>query len=92
MKFITDKEQVKADLIIFRRGDVGHDRYYCRIRIQNEDRYKTISLKTSDRHTALDEALEDYANIRIMVKHELPVFNRSFSHAARTKPRVLANG
>jgi integrase len=33
MKFITDKEQVKAGLIIFRRGDVGHDRYYCRIRI-----------------------------------------------------------
>jgi hypothetical protein len=26
MKFITDKEQVKAGLIIFRRGDVGHDR------------------------------------------------------------------
>ena len=82
MKFITDKEQVKAGLIIFRRGDVGHNRYYCRIRIQNEDRYKTISLKTSDRHTALDEALEHYANIRIMVKHELPVFNRSFSHVA----------
>jgi integrase len=27
MKFITDKEQVKAGLIIFRRGDVGHDQY-----------------------------------------------------------------
>ena len=24
MKFITDKEQIKAGLIIFRRGDVGH--------------------------------------------------------------------
>jgi len=57
MKFITDKEQVKAGLIIFRRGDVGHDQYYCRVRIQNEDRYKTISLKTSDRQTALDDAL-----------------------------------
>ena len=45
MKFITDKEQVKTGLIIFRRGDVGHDQYYCRVRIQNEDRYKTISLK-----------------------------------------------
>ena len=58
MKFITDKEQVKAGLIIFRRGDVGHDQFYCRVRIQNEDRYKTISLKTSDRQTALDDALE----------------------------------
>ncbi len=49
MKFITDKEQIKAGLIIFRRGDVEHDQFYCRVRIQNEDRYKTISLKTSDR-------------------------------------------
>jgi integrase len=82
MKFITDKEQIKAGLIIFRRGDVGHDQYYCRVRIQNEDRYKTISLKTSDRQSALDEALEHYANIRIMVKHDVPVFNRSFSQVA----------
>ena len=82
MKFITDKEQVKAGLIIFRRGDVGHDQYYCRVRIQNEDRYKTISLKTSDRQTAFDDALEHYANIRIMVKHDVPVFNRPFSQVA----------
>jgi integrase len=49
MTFIIDKEQIKSGLIIFRRGDVGHDGYYCRVRIQNEDRYKTISLRTSDR-------------------------------------------
>jgi integrase len=82
MKFITDKEQVKAGLIIFRRGDVGHDQFYCRVRIQNEDRYKTISLKTSDRQTALDDALEHYANIRIIVKHDVPMFNRPFSQVA----------
>jgi hypothetical protein len=45
MTFITDKGQIKPGLIIFRRGDVGHDQYYCRIRIGKEDRYKTISLK-----------------------------------------------
>ena len=28
MQFITDKEQLKPGLIIFRRGDVGHDNYY----------------------------------------------------------------
>ena len=88
MKFITDKEQVKAGLIIFRRGDVGHDQYYCRVRIQNEDRYKTISLKTSDRQTALDDALEHYANIRIMVKHDVPVINRSFSQVAEEYANV----
>ena len=68
MKFITDKEQVKAGFVIFRRGDVGHDQYYCRVRIQNEDHYKTISLKTSDWQTALDDALEHYANTNAEVR------------------------
>ena len=79
MKFITDKEQVKAGLIIFRRGDVGHDQFYCRVRIQNEDRYKTISLRTSDRQTARDRAMDQDADIRFRVKHDVPVFNRPFS-------------
>jgi integrase len=82
MKFITDKELVKAGLIIFRRGDVGHDQYYCRVRIQNEDRYKTISLRTSDRQTARDLAMDQDADIRFRVKHDVPVFNRPFSQVA----------
>ena len=82
MNFITDKEQIKAGLIIFRRGDVGHDQFYCRVRIQNEDRYKTISLKTSDRQTARDRAMDQDADIRFRVKHDVPVFNRPFSQVA----------
>ena len=82
MKFITDKEQIKAGLIIFRRGDVEHDQYYCRVRIQNEDRYKTIALKTSDRQTARDRAMDQDADIRFRVKHDVPVFNRPFSQVA----------
>ena len=82
MNFITDKEQIKAGLIIFRRGDVGHDQFYCRVRIQNEDRYKTISLKTSDRQTARDRAMDQDADIRFWVKHDVPVFNRPFSQVA----------
>jgi integrase len=27
MSFILDKEQIKPGLIIFRRGDVGHDSF-----------------------------------------------------------------
>lgn len=82
MKFITEKEQIKPGLIIFRRGDVGHDQFYCRVRIQNEDRYKTISLKTSDRQTARDRAMDQDADIRFRVKHDVPVFNRPFSQVA----------
>ncbi|WP_293883265.1 site-specific integrase [Sphingomonas sp.] len=82
MGFILDKEQVKPGLIIFRRGDVGHDQYYCRVRIQNVDRYKTISLRTSDRQTARDLAMDQDADIRFRVKHDVPVFNRPFSQVA----------
>lgn len=82
MKFITDKEQVKAGLIIFRRGDVGHDQYYCRVRIQNEDRYKTISLRTADRDTARGRAMDQDADIRFRVEHDVPVFNRPFLQVA----------
>ena len=31
MAFITDKEKLKSGLIIFRRGDVTHRNFYCRI-------------------------------------------------------------
>lgn len=80
--FIKDKEVVKAGLIIFRRGDVAHDNFYCRVRIKNEDRYKTISLRTADRQTARDRAMDQDADIRFRVKHDVPVFNRSFLQVA----------
>lgn len=82
MGFILDKEQVKKGLIIFRRGDVAHDEFYCRVRIKNEDRYKTISLHTSDRQTARDLALEADSDIRNRLKYDVPVFNRSFAQVA----------
>lgn len=82
MRFIIDKEQVKKGLIIFRRGDVAHDEFYCRVRIKNEDRYKTISLRTSDRQTARDLALEADSDIRNRLKYDVPVFNRTFAQVA----------
>lgn len=82
MSFILDKEQIKPGLIIFRRGDVGHENFYCRVRIQNEDRYKTIALRTADRRAARDLAMDEDADIRFRVKHDVPVFNRSFTQVA----------
>ncbi len=82
MRFVTDKEQIKSGLIIFQRGDVGHKNFYCRIRIPDEDRYKTVSLRTSDRQTARDRAMDQDADIRFRVKHDVPVFNRPFSQVA----------
>lgn len=73
---------MEKGLIIFRRGDVVHDEFYCRVRIKNEDRYKTISLRTADRQTARYLALQADSDICNRLKYELPVFNLSFAQVA----------
>ena len=44
MAFLTEKEELKPGLILFRRGDVGHRMWYCRMKMPKADRYKTVSL------------------------------------------------
>jgi integrase len=79
MAFITDKHQVKSGVIIFRRTDVEHRNWYCRVKLPKVDRYKTVSLKTADRETAIDLAVEQDSDVRYAIKHNVPVFNRPFS-------------
>ncbi|MBA4305375.1 MAG: site-specific integrase [Sphingopyxis sp.] len=82
MAFIIEKEALKSGLIIFRRGDVIHRNFYCRIKLPMEDRYKTIALGTSDREAARDKAFDLDADIRFRIKHDVPVFNRPFRQVA----------
>jgi len=82
MAFVTDKEELKPGLIIFRRGDVTHRNFYCRIKLPKEDRYKTVSLRTPDREAARDRAFDYDADIRFRIKHDVPVFNRPFRQVA----------
>src|ERR1700749_3794923 len=83
MAFLTDVQELKPGLILFRRSDVAHRKWYCRIKLPKEDRYKTISLKTTDLNDARDKAFDQDAEIRFRIKHEVPVFNRSFSQVAK---------
>jgi len=48
MTFLIDAQELKTGLIIFRRGDVKHRNWYCRIKPPKADRQKTVCLKTSD--------------------------------------------
>lgn len=82
MAFLLDKETLKPGLIIFRRGDVTHRNFYCRVKLPKEDRYKTIALDTSDVHTAREMAFDKDADIRFRLKHDVPVFNRPFRQVA----------
>lgn len=83
MAFIIDKEELKPGLIIFRRGDVAHRNWYCRIKLPRADRYKTYSLKTSNIEAAKERAFDHDADVRFRIKHDVPVFNRPFLEVAR---------
>ncbi len=83
MAFLTEKEELKPGLILFRRGDVGHRMWYCRMKMPKADRYKTISLKTTDISAARERAFDQDADIRFRIKHDVPVFNRPFRDVAR---------
>ena len=83
MAFLEDIHELKNGLIIFRRTDVQHRNWYCRIKLPKQDKYKTVSLKTADINDAKEKAFEADAELRFKVKHELPVFNRTFAQVAQ---------
>jgi len=83
MAFLLDTQELKPGLIIFRRADVKHRNWYCRVRLPRTDRYKTVSLKTSDVSSARDRAFDHDADLRFRIKHGVPVFNRPFSQIAK---------
>lgn len=78
MAFVVDKEELKKGLVIFRRGDVDHRDFYCRVKLPKEDRYKTFSLRTPDISTARQLAWRKDTEIAIKLENDMPIFNRSF--------------
>ena len=83
MAFLLEPQELKDGLIIFRRGDVKHRKWYCRIKLPNADRYKTVCLKTSDVDAAKERAFDEDADLRFRIKHDVPIFNRPFSAVAK---------
>lgn len=83
MAFLVDTQELKPGLIIFRRSDVKHRNWYCRVKLPKVDRYKTVSLKTADIDAARDRAFDQDADLRFRIKHEVPIFNRPFSQVAQ---------
>lgn len=83
MTFLLDPQELKTGLIIFRRGDVKHRNWYCRIKLPQGDRYKTVCLKTSDIDAAKERAFDEDADLRFRIKHDVPIFNRPFNGVAK---------
>jgi integrase len=95
MAFLIDTQELKPGLVIFRRADVKHRNWYCRVRLPKSDRYKTVSSKTADIDAARSRAFDEDADVRSRIKHEVPIFNRPFSqisadYAAHQKERFEA--
>ncbi len=82
MAFLLDAEELKSGLILFRRADVKHRNWYCRVKLPKADRYNVVSLKTADKSAARDKAFEYDADMRFRIKHDVPIFNRPFSQIA----------
>jgi ATP-dependent exoDNAse (exonuclease V) alpha subunit len=88
MAFVTDKTEIKPVLILFRRGDVDHRMWYCRMKIHRADRYETVSLKTTDFEVARERAFDQDADIRFRLKHDVSVYReeeRTFSVGDRVQ-------
>ena len=83
MAFMHDTEQLAPGLVIFRRGDVSHRRWYCRIKLPQPGRYKTIALKTTDINEARTTAYDHAAETRFRIEHKIPLFERKFSQVAQ---------
>ena len=83
MAFVTDKEELKPGLIIFRRADVQHRNWYCRVKLPKADRYKTYSLKTPDVNAARSKAWRHDADVEFRLEHDVPIFNRPFRDVAK---------
>ena len=83
MAFLLDAQELKTGLVIFRRADVKHRNWYCRIKLPKADRYKTICLKTADIDAARERAFDQDADLRFRIKHDVPIFNRPFSQIAK---------
>src|SRR5262249_464159 len=83
MPFLTDVHELKPGLIIFRRTDVQHQNWYCRVKVPNERRYKTLSLKTTDIRQAKERAFYHDFDVLFRVRHQVPVFDKSFAQVAQ---------
>jgi len=53
------------------------------MKMPKADRYKTVSLKTTDISAARERAFDQDADIRFRIKHDVPVFNRAFREVGR---------
>ena len=81
--FYKDAIKLSDELLVYRRADVSHDRFYARIKIQGMRKYKVIALSTEAVEQAKSEALTRYAETKFAIKNEIAIFRRTFDQVAK---------
>jgi integrase len=79
---MLDRTEIQSGIIIYRRSDVVHHDWYCRLKVPEQNRYKYVSLDTPDITLARDKAVREYAELLFKVKYELPIFEKTFGQIA----------
>lgn len=87
--FLLDAQELKPGLIVFRRSDVEHKNWYCRIKVPGKDQYKVVSLRTPNLSEARDKAYDHDVDVRFRIKHEVPIFDRPFRDVAEEYKKYL---
>lgn len=80
--FMTEVQELGEGLIIFKRNDVQHDNWHCRVKIPKQDRYKFKSLETADVKAATREAFRFEDHIKFRIEHDVPLFEKTFEQVA----------
>jgi integrase len=73
-------------LILFRRADVKQRNWYCRMKVPQADRYKSVSLKTADIDAAKERAFDQDSDLRFRIKHEVPIFSSRAAPLSAPQP------
>jgi integrase len=79
---MRDRTEIQSGIIIYRRSDVDHHHWYCRLKVPEQNRYKYISLDTPDIKLARDKAVHEYARLLFQVEYEVPIFKKDFGQIA----------
>ena len=91
MAFVTDKSELKPGLVLFRRGDVDHRMWYCRMKIPKATRYKTVSLKTTDIEVAREPSLHRTKPVWFVLDELASLNKLPQLHTAVTEARKSGN-
>jgi len=64
---------------IYQRGDLDSPIWHMRIKVPGSTKYVRQSTKTDDLTKAKEIAMERYFEIKLQLKNDIPIFNKSFT-------------